>query len=303
MRTTVMAHSFTMNNHAQQFREAMAAAGLLYSGDLIADGVLHRFTADGDKAHKKNSWYVLHDDGLPAGAFGCWKRDMAGTWSAKPEKEYTAQEREQHRQRMESMKRQREQEQQQRQQEAKNKAVKMWEAARKLETSKGHFYTAAKAVRPFGVRVLRGMLLVPVFSAMRELVGLQLIAQDEAGSTTKRFLTGTPLAGSYCTLGKASPDCEALAIGEGWATMASVHAATGLPCVVAFAANNLQAVALVMREKFPTAKLILCADDDGESEQRNGKNAGVAAAQRAAAAVGGYVAMPHLSQQRRGLAA
>ncbi len=275
----------------ENFREAMAASGLVYSGSLIADGALHRFTADGDKAHKKNSWYVLHDGDLSAGAFGCWQRDLSSTWCAKPERQQSPQERAQHLQRIEQLRQQREQEQQQRQQEAKQKAEKMWAASHKTETAGAHFYTKEKNLFPFGVRVLRGMLLVPVFTPAHELVGLQLISRDTDGNTCKRFLTGTPTAGNYCTIGKAN-NSEALAIGEGWATMASIHAATGLPCVIAFSANNLVSVAQTMRTKFPDKKIILCADDDSETEQRTGKNTGTTAAQQAALAVGGYVAMP-----------
>jgi putative DNA primase/helicase len=278
--------------NAEQFLQAMAGAGLIYSGDLIPDGQLHRFDAEGDKRGKKNSWYVLHDDGLPAGAFGCWQRGLSETWSAKPEQEYSPAEREQFRQRMESMKRQREQEQVAKQKQAKSKAVKMWEAARKIETSKGHFYTAAKCVQPVGVRVLKALLLVPVYSPAGELVSLQLISKSEAGETIKRFLSGTPLAGNYCPIGKAAGACEALAIGEGWATMASVHMATGWPCVAAFSAGNLEPVARVMRAKFPAAKLVLCADDDNKTQNKTGINPGLVAAQKAARAVGGLVALP-----------
>ena len=284
-----------MNAPVDLFRRTMAAAGLLYSGSLIADGVLHRFSVDGDKAHKKNCWYIFHDDGLPAGAFGCWQRGISETWSAKPERQFTAAEREQYQQRIEQQRYQREEDLRHRQHEAKQKAQRMWANAHKPETSTAHFYTKEKNLFPFGVRVLRGMLLIPVYSPARELVGLQLIGRNDNGDTYKRFLTGTPIAGSYCTIGKVVGS-ESLAIGEGWATMASVHAATGLPCVVAFSAGNLLSVAQTMRARYPAKKIILCADDDCATEQRTGKNTGVAEAHKAALAVGGYVAMPSLHQ-------
>ena len=49
------------------FRSAMAAAGWITHGKIIADGTLHRIKANGDKT--TNSWYILHVDGLPAGEF------------------------------------------------------------------------------------------------------------------------------------------------------------------------------------------------------------------------------------------
>ena len=45
------------------FRAKMMAAGLDYQGEIIPDVPLQRFKVTGDKA--KNSWYVLHTDGLP----------------------------------------------------------------------------------------------------------------------------------------------------------------------------------------------------------------------------------------------
>jgi len=282
-------------NTIEQFRQAMADAGLMYSGELIADGSLHRFNADGDKPTNQNSWYVLHDSDFPAGAFGCWQRGVSGKWRSKSERRFTAAEREQYARHIEQQRQQREREQKQRQLEAKKKAERMWADAQRPQSSDEHFYTKEKDLFPFGVRVLRGMFLVPVFTPALELVGLQLISRDTDGKTCKRFLTGTPIAGNYCTLGKAI-DNETIAIGEGWATMASVHAATGLPCVVAFSAGNLLSVAQTMRAKFPDKKIILCADDDDGTAQRTGKNAGIEAATKAAAAVRGYISMPSLHQ-------
>lgn len=279
------------------FRNAMAGAGIVYSGDLVADGNLHRFAADDDKQSKKDCWYVFHDAGLVAGAFGCWKRGVSETWSAKPESKYTLEEREQFRQRVAAMKAQREQEELVRRTQAKNRAAVMWESARKPETCMAHFYTKEKQVNPVGVRVLRDMLLVPVFTPACELVGLQTIAKDMYGDTVKRFLTGTPVAGNYCPIGRADNAMHAIVIGEGWATMASVHAAMGWPCVVAFSANNLEPVALAMRSKFPSVKIVICADDDAETEKKTGVNPGLEAAKKAALAVGGFVAIPQFSKE------
>jgi len=279
------------------FRNAMSGAGIVYSGDVIADGKLHRFAADDDKQSKKNCWYVLHVTGLAAGAFGCWQRGVSETWSAKPDSKYTPEEREQFRKQMAAIKVQREQEELWRRTQAKNKAADMWESARKPETCMAHFYTAEKQVKPFGVRVLRGMLLVPVYTACHELVGLQIIRKDMYGDTVKRFLTGTPVAGNYCPIGRADNTTHKMAFGEGWATMASVHTATGWPCVVAFSANNLEPVARAMRAKFPAVEIYICADDDTETEKKTGVNPGLEAAKKAALAVGGFVAVPQFSKE------
>lgn len=56
----------------------MRAAGLNHAGPIHADGKLHRFKAEGDKA--RNSWFVLHAGPPAAGAFGCWKRGLKENW-------------------------------------------------------------------------------------------------------------------------------------------------------------------------------------------------------------------------------
>src|SRR5437762_6156829 len=67
-----------MNSTSETFRAAMSAAGIEYTGQIHADGKLHRFKAGDD--HARNSWYVLHAGPPAAGAFGCWKRDVKETW-------------------------------------------------------------------------------------------------------------------------------------------------------------------------------------------------------------------------------
>ena len=72
-------------NVEQEFGAAMAVYGL-NPEEVIADGVRHRFDADDDKRGKKSAWYILHDDGVPAGAFGNWKTDLSEKWCGKADK-------------------------------------------------------------------------------------------------------------------------------------------------------------------------------------------------------------------------
>ncbi len=62
------------NPQYQESPDPLRAAGLDYAGPIIADGVLHRFKANGDR--NPNSYYTLHLDGVAAGSFGCWKRGV-----------------------------------------------------------------------------------------------------------------------------------------------------------------------------------------------------------------------------------
>src|SRR3989442_50520 len=81
-------------NVSLAFKEAMAAHGIRFRGEPIADGQLNRIHVEGDKPGSKNGWYVLHADGIPSGLGGTWKKpDERHGWCAKDAGELTAQER------------------------------------------------------------------------------------------------------------------------------------------------------------------------------------------------------------------
>jgi putative DNA primase/helicase len=70
-----------------QFTEAMHTAGLCSRDSVVADGKLHRFASQDDKSGKRSAWYVLHLDGIPAGAFGSWKTGEYRVWCSKSPKD------------------------------------------------------------------------------------------------------------------------------------------------------------------------------------------------------------------------
>ena len=65
----------------EQFREAIRAAGLTPPDVIEPDGALHRFASNG-KREDDAGWYVMHDDGIPSGAFGDWRTGVSLTWRA-----------------------------------------------------------------------------------------------------------------------------------------------------------------------------------------------------------------------------
>ncbi|OYV34994.1 MAG: hypothetical protein B7Z83_07810, partial [Thiomonas sp. 20-64-5] len=62
--------------------DALRAAGInpIDPGEIVADGTLRRFRAEGDKPGTRNGWAVLHQD---HGAGGSWKSGVTCTWSEK----------------------------------------------------------------------------------------------------------------------------------------------------------------------------------------------------------------------------
>src|SRR5258707_523853 len=77
----------------QQFRDALAARGIVPPRHLVANGRLHRCDAEG-RGGKGDGTYLLHLDGIPAGGLINW-RDGAGwqNWRIDIGRELTAAER------------------------------------------------------------------------------------------------------------------------------------------------------------------------------------------------------------------
>ena len=67
-----------MTEIIQQFRNAIEASGLVPPNEIINDGAIHRFSSSGKPADK-NGWYILHLDGIAAGAFGDWREGFAAS--------------------------------------------------------------------------------------------------------------------------------------------------------------------------------------------------------------------------------
>lgn len=271
------------------FSDAIRAAGLTPPEQIEADGALHRFSSDGRPKDKAGSYRLFMDD-TPAGWFKCWRSDLSQTWSSKSANEMTPAEREAHRQRIKAMKEQAEAERIQRQQEAQAEAARRWGAA---APAQDHPYPSRKGIKPYGARVERGgLLLVPMRDVDGVLWNVERI-RPEAG-TPKMGLLGGRRKGLFHLIGDYQ-EGGPLVICEGFATGASIREATGYPVAVAFNAGNLEAVALALRRKYPSAALILAADDDWRTEG----NPGMTKAQAAAQAVGARLAVPRFPEDCR----
>jgi putative DNA primase/helicase len=264
-----------MQTSADEFRQAIEQAGLHPPSVIYDDGKLHRFASNGDKDDDAG-WYTLFTDGLPAGAFGCWRTGLKETWCSKSDRQMTAQERADHRSRLEAIHREREQEQRRRQEHAAQRAMDIWST---LEPASSHPYLSKKQVSAYGLRQSDdGALVIPMFDEASRLSSLQFIQADG----TKRFLPGGRVQGCFHLLGEIA---RIICLAEGYATAASIHEATGLPVAVAFNAGNLLPVALLLRKRHTQASLIVCGDSDTSE-------VGQTKAREAAQAVDGLVVLP-----------
>lgn len=261
-----------------QFRAAIAAAGVTPPDVIEGDGTLRRFSTN-NKATDKSGWYALHTDGVPAGSFGCWRSGLQSTWCSKSDTAMTESERHAHRQRIKAMQAQRDTELVQRQHEAAQSASELWAKAAPAQAN--HPYLARKGIQPHGVRELGDRLLIPLRDMSGALHSLQTIATD--GS--KRFHTGGRIKGCYFGVGRPK---GTLVVCEGFATGASIHECTGHAVAVAFNAGNVLEVAQSLRSKYHDLQILLAADDDHLTDG----NPGMTKATEAAQTVGGLLAVP-----------
>lgn len=262
------------------FIDALQAAQLsIHKGSLIADGQLHRYRVDGDKAGSTNGWYVLHLDDKPFGAFGSWRTGQSETWTATTAQTMTTDDRQAIAERRAAAKAARDAEQVAVNAAARVRAAKL--LARSRPAGNDHPYLVTKRVSAFGIRDLRGQLVIPVRDVDGELHSLQFIRADGK----KTFLTGGRKRGCYYAIGRPR---DALCICEGYATGATIFQETGHATAIAFDAGNLRPVAEALRRKFPALTLVIAADNDIDTVG----NPGLTAARAAAAATDAALAVP-----------
>jgi putative DNA primase/helicase len=272
----------------QAVAEHLTAAGLVLHGGIQADGRLHRCGTEG-KPKGTDGAYCVHLDDPASVWWQNWQTDDSGTWTATADRDMNDAERQALRQRIEVAKAEAAAERAKRQAAAAKLAASVWNAAPPAPAD--HPYLVKKHVPSLGLRLAKdGRLLVPVLDASGKVVSLQFIAGDGG----KLFLKDGRTAGGFFSIpakggGKDGP----LVIAEGYATAASIHAATGYAVLVAFNAGNLRAVAEMARGKYPDREIILAADYDAPFDQYPAPGGvGLAKATEAARAVNGLLAVP-----------
>jgi len=275
-----------MNNYIeQQFKDAIRDAGLIPPQVIEADGTIKRFSSNGKRGDNSGS-YVLHTDGvIPAGWIGDFRTGISQNFRADVGRNLTPTEEAAHLAKVETMKRERKAEEEKRHADAREEACLIWAEATHCSS---HPYLTRKGIEPNGTRLYKNSLVIPVRIG-GVIHSLQRISED--GS--KRFLAGGRKTGCYYSIGKME-DAGALCIGEGFATSATIHQASGYPTVAAFDAGNLLSVAKTMRERFPNWVLFICADDDHKTKG----NPGITKAQEAANAVNGVLVIPDFGGSR-----
>ena len=158
-------------------------------------------------------------------------------WSAKREIEFTPEEKREYAIKMQQAMELRRKEEERRHFECRERSAIIWNQSPPAPDS--HPYLVNKGVKAHGLKLHKGRLVVPVYDVDDMLHGLQYLTTDykwfEDGTAVKRHF-------SYIVGDNSKPLC----ICEGWATGATIHAATGATVIIAFSCGNLKPVAEVI---------------------------------------------------------
>jgi phage/plasmid primase-like uncharacterized protein len=267
------------------FTKHCEAQGLVIR-DLIADGEIHRVPHISSKKGAVDGWYILHLSGkIPVGVAGCWKEPtFESKWMADIGRSMSFSERLEHDKWVGEFKAKREADRVASQQVAAEKAED--EVSTYADASADHPYLVRKRIEPHGIKIDRaGRLVVPVSDNQGEILSYQTI--DAEGN--KRFLKGGKIEGGFYEL---RGNRKVIFIGEGFATCASIHQATGFTTLVAFDCGNLAKVAKSAKEMFLGSRIVICADNDQFTEG----NPGITKAKAAASLVFGEIVYPTFNE-------
>lgn len=270
-----------MTSHIEQFTDFMRDNGCDPEELIIDDGILHAHIRDRqDKPGKKDLWYILYGDDVPAGKFGHWARIPDGiNWQSKTESTLTPEQREQNRQRRLQIQAVKDQAKAEVHAACIVKAKKMLAAAHDPDPK--HPYIVSHGITPRGAKQLKNLLLIPLYKS-KVLTGLQIISE-----TGKKFMTGSEVAGAYQVIkGKG----KTVYLAEGWANACKLHDLTGATCITCFDCGNL----------LETGKAILAAGGNdyemvfvADNDRLKVGNPGVTKATAAALATGAKLATPN----------
>lgn len=147
-------------------------------------------------------------------------------------------------------------------------------------------YLTAKGLQRADLPILNdGSLLLVLQTMDGTTTGAQVINPDGA----KRLIAGTTKKGSFIPVNGLPELAVTVIIAEGYATGVTVSLLASGVVIAGIDEGNLIHVAKASRERWPEAKIIIAADNDVKPDH---KNVGKGSAEKAAAAVYGWVTLP-----------
>ncbi|MGK3137971.1 LPD7 domain-containing protein [Pantoea trifolii] len=276
-----------------EFLDALTSGGLVLDGLPVMDGRRHRVpVADGKKGNKDGVYRGFLDGVKPGGWFINYHRadndkditrwkSSGGTGKADPLA----------RVHIRAVMRQsqddfaREQAALYARQTAKAKAL--YDRLPAADPSHGYLVRKGITVAEDVRQTRNGALAVPFHDVSNAFRTLQYIPPDGE----KYLFKDAPKAGHFRVEGGELLNGKPILYAEGYATARSLFMVTGRPVVMTIDAGNMEAVASVLKVRYPDSPHLFMADVDHAKK----KNKGVLSANRAAAATGGAVLLPDLT--------
>jgi putative DNA primase/helicase len=250
----------------------MATYGIIYGGEIIVDGQLHRFHVEGDKPGSLNGWYIMFDDLVLLGKFGCWKRGVYKTWHSKSSIRKTESELRTHKREitlhninykcaLETKNR-----------DAAILAKCIWDKATSVNPN--HAYLTKKRVHAFGARQSGIEIILAILNFTGEMKSLQFIHP----TGMKRLLPGGRKKECYILVND-NINASELLICEGFATGATLAQKNpDKKVIAAIDVGNLKSTALNAALFWPHLDRTLCLDDDRNTPGNPGITLGLEAA-------------------------
>jgi len=264
----------------EQCRHFMAENGLPLEGNLITDGLIHRYA--GTQKNKKDEYYVAFEGSTSYGnpyltcIFGSWRLGTKYEYkSFDQSKEYTYQERKDFETVLRQQRARIEVETELQYRKAAQKAHEIWdqlydeppsEEYLRYNKIKGLDYleTVRYGLCPQGLP----SIVIPIHDMKNFLFSLQYISCDTQGQSFKTFLSGGKKKGNFHLLGNLSLHTQVIFVTEGFATGVSVHEPTQIPTAIAFDAGNIQEVVRSIRCYYPHVTIVIAGDDDAVGRKK-----------------------------------
>lgn len=254
--------------------EAMAEIGIVPKDRraVIADGEIHRFRHEDDRPDSQNCWVVAYTDGRPAASFGCWKRELKGTWCASLPRTNEPAQTSAPKPALKQCRIKPKAEANRAPSRTQQYAAELWLACQFEDEIVGaHPYAVAKGIdwaagagrtTASGLRVGRNAdcLIVPIRT---EATGKVQAVQAINASGDKQ--TFGPIKGGCLVLGNTLDLSIPWYVAEGWASAVSVvfhHHGGNAVCAAAFGKSNLDPAAEILSRVFAPPEITILEERD-----------------------------------------
>lgn len=270
-----------MNNANALFRSAILETGLT-PPPYIEPGKVYRFPGLNKSSSNLAGWCLLFEDGL-GGCFGDWSTGLHQNWHLQGKYSLGRADSDRLKKAANAARLRNQSKRDMLATRAAKSAVSIWNAS--LLAPKDFPYLTRKKIKSHGARLYHSVLVLPVVNFLSQLSSLQFIEADG----TKRLLKGGRKKGAFIPVNRLTPEPKKVVICEGWATGCSLaENSPNTQVLAAIDAGNLKPVAMLVRQQWPAAELIVAGDDD----RLNPDNPGATQARLAASAAGALLALP-----------